>query len=109
MRPNTVMRESEIINVELDAIRGDLLVLIATERDLIYNIKLLKQKNITVIISEYKKSVEQLKKIKELITELKNEEVNLEFKLKTKINNDNYNTMYDKSESQCKILKFKRK
>jgi predicted phage-related endonuclease len=99
------------ISKTLIAIEQDLMHLGSVQEDLLYNINFLKQENIVTIISEYKKTIEQLKRIKQLIIEIKNMKLALQEKLDKEFKNNEYNYLNVEFKEPIKsnIIKFRRR
>jgi len=103
--------ETSLLEQDLSKIEVDLFYLDKIQRDLIYNINLLKRDDIISVMSEYQKSVLALKEVRRQILKFRFLRQDLQKSINHKIKQCEY--YLNQFEEECrysnKVLKFKKR
>jgi len=103
--------EMSLLETDLSRIEVDLFYLDKMQRDLIYNLNLLKSNEVISVISEYKKSLEALREVRKKIISIKHTRQYLQASIKDKNKQCDYyyNQLDKKVNEQSRVLQFKKK
>lgn len=104
----------KLLEDDLDAIIEQLNVLSKMEEDLEYNVKFLKKPEVISVITEHKKSITELKKVRSEIDKYKSLKNKIESDITKKFENYDYyikefENMYQDIEAEPVVLDFKGK
>jgi len=103
----------KLIEDDLDVVLDRLMFLLRVEADLVYNIDLHRSNKVITVVSEYKKSIDELGNIRKEIIKHKNLKSQLQKKLEKKLESYSYyidelEAAYRDLESEQVILLFDR-
>jgi len=92
----------KLIEDDLDVVLDRLIFLLKVEEDLVYNIDLHRSNKVITVVSEYKKSIQELGNIRKEIIKHKNLKSRLQKKLEKKL--ESYSYYIDELEAAYKDL-----
>ena len=103
----------KLLEDDLDTISRGIVYLTRLENDLIYNINLHRSNEVISVVTEYKRSVDELGEVRKRIAEHKSKKNTIETRLKKKLESYDYyirelEAEYDRVNSEPVILLFRR-
>ena len=105
--------ELKLLSDDLETVERNIIYLNKIEGDLLYNIKLHKSNHIVSVVSEYRKSINQLATVRKKLAEHKSKKFSLEAALEKKIKNYEYynkelEVEFERVNSESVILLFRK-